>query len=285
MEIKPLQSLKPLTSLKSHKTFEGLTQFWEHDSISTGTKMKFSTFLPRGPVRGALIWLSGLTCTDENFITKAGAQKYLSAAGLMVICPDTSPRGLQLPAEHDAYDFGSGASFYVNATTPGYRDHYQMESYIVSELHELVQTQFGVSKDRISLSGHSMGGHGALTLGLRHPEKFQTISAFSPIVNPVRAPWGIKAFEGYFGSGSGEGAKHDATELILSGAKHPKEILIDQGLADEFFEKQLMTANFTAACRSKNQPLAVNLREGYDHSYYFISTFIENHVKFHASNL
>lgn len=283
--MKTSEASPQIKPLKSHKTFEGLTQFWEHESASTRTKMKFSTFRPHGAVRGALIWLSGLTCTDENFITKAGAQKFLSEAGLMVVCPDTSPRGLQLPTEHDAYDFGSGASFYVDATTSGYRDHYKMETYIVEELHSLIQGQFGISSDRISLSGHSMGGHGALILGLRHPGKFRSLSAFSPIVNPAKAPWGMKAFDGYFESGRTEGVKHDATELVLAGAKHPRKILIDQGLADEFYEKQLMTQNFITACRAKDQPVEVNLREGYDHSYYFISTFIESHVKFHASSL
>ena len=277
-----------LQPLKTHKTFKGLTQFWEHESSSTKTKMKFSTFTPAAASGsaakpgGCVIWLSGLTCTDENFITKAGAQKYLAEKNLMVICPDTSPRALQLPHEHESYDFGSGASFYVDATTPGYRDHYRMETYVASELHTLIQSQFAIAADKISIMGHSMGGHGALTLGLLHPLKFKSVSAFSPIVNPVAAAWGEKAFRGYFGDDRSEWAKHDATELVKSGKRHPREILIDQGLGDEFYAKQLLTGNFVEAAGAAGQPVKANLREGYDHSYYFISTFIETHIAFHA---
>ncbi|KYG61558.1 S-formylglutathione hydrolase [Bdellovibrio bacteriovorus] len=269
--------------LKTHKTFEGKTQFWEHESVSTKTKMKFSTFIPAGPVRGCLIWLSGLTCTDENFITKAGAQKVLAEKGLMVICPDTSPRGLQLPQEHDSWDFGSGASFYLDATTPGYRDHYRMETYIADELHSLIQKEFNVPANKISIFGHSMGGHGALTLGLRHPQKFVSVSAFSPIVNPVNAPWGVKAFTGYLGENKTVWAEHDATELVRSGKRHPQALLVDQGGDDEFLTKgQLLTDNLTKACKEASQKLEVNMREGYDHSYYFISSFVENHIEFHS---
>jgi S-formylglutathione hydrolase len=272
--------------LKSHKTFEGLTQFWEHESRETKTKMKFSTFIPAGEVKGAVIWLSGLTCTDENFITKAGAQKYLAKHQLMVICPDTSPRGLHLPGEHDAYDFGSGAGFYVDATTPGYKDHYRMGSYISQELHQLLTKEFSISPEKISIMGHSMGGHGALILGLREPSKFKSVSAFSPIVNPTKCAWGIKAFTGYFGEQSEQWKAHDATELVASaGKRHQNSILIDQGLKDEFLEKQLLTNNLVQACKAKSQPLEVNFREGYDHSYYFISTFIESQIEFHAKAL
>ena len=267
-----------MKQLKSYKSFEGRTQFWAHESKSTKTEMKFSTFTPGGEVKGCLIWLSGLTCTDENFITKAGAQKYLDEKGLMVICPDTSPRGLNLPGEHEVDDFGSGASFYLNATTPGYRDHYRMSDYIVDELYALVKSQFGVNQS--SISGHSMGGHGALTLGLRFPEKFRSVSAFSPIVNPVAAPWGRKAFAGYLGDDEKTWAQYDACELIKAGRRHPRTILIDQGSADPFLEKQLMTANFTLACKNAGQSAEVNLRDGYDHSYYFISSFIAGHVDF-----
>ncbi len=275
-----------LEPLKSHKIFDGLTQFWEHDSSSTKTKMKFATFMPSGSKpAGCVIWLSGLTCTEENFITKAGAQKYLATQNLMVICPDTSPRGLHLASEHDSYDFGSGASFYIDATSEGYRDHYRMETYLTTELHELIQSQFGIGADNISIMGHSMGGHGALTLGLRHPSKFKSVSAFSPIVNPMASPWGEKVFLGYLGENRSEWMRHDATELVKSGRRHPREILIDQGLADEFYAKQLLTGNFIEAAKSLGQVTRVNLREGYDHSYYFISTFIESHIAFHAAAL
>ncbi len=272
--------------LKTHKTFEGLTQFWEHDSISTQTPMKFSTFIPEGEVRGALVWLSGLTCTDENFITKAGAQRYLQNHGLMVICPDTSPRGLKLPGEHDSYDFGSGASFYVDATVSGYKDHYKMFTYINEELHNLLQSQFKIAKNKISIFGHSMGGHGALVLGLRSAEKFKSVSAFAPIVNPTKCAWGQKALPGYLGSDESTWLSYDATELVRGGSRHPIKILIDQGTKDEFYEKkQLLPENLQAVCKDKGQALQLNLREGYDHSYYFIATFIESHIRFHAESL
>lgn len=273
-------------NLKTHKSFGGLTQFWEHDSKSTGTKMKFSTFTPSGDVKGAVIWLSGLTCTDENFITKAGAQKYLEAHGLMALCPDTSPRGLNLPGEHDAYDFGSGAGFYVNATTEGYKNHYRMFDYVASELHTLLQDEFLIPANKISIMGHSMGGHGALVIGLKHPEKFQSISAFAPISNPINAPWGQKAFAGYLGQDISDWKSYDATELVKSGSSHRQTILIDQGTKDEFYEKrQLLPENFEEACKEANQSVIVNLRHDYDHSYYFISTFIESHIAHHAKAL
>jgi S-formylglutathione hydrolase len=268
---------------KSHKTFAGLTQFWEHDSSSTGTPMQLSTFIPEGGARGCVIFLAGLTCTPENFIVKAGAQKFLAQHGLMVVCPDTSPRGLQLPHEHEAYDFGAGASFYVDATTPGYADHYRMDRYVTGELHALIQARFAV--DRISIMGHSMGGHGALALGLRSPEKFRSISAFSPIAHPSAVPWGQKAFTGYLGADPSKWAAYDATELMTSGRRHPHEILIDQGTADEFLESQLRPADFENACAKAGQSVTVNRRDGYDHSYYFIATYIEAHIAFHAAAL
>ncbi|MDX9732256.1 MAG: S-formylglutathione hydrolase [Bdellovibrionales bacterium] len=272
-------------NLKTHKTFGGLTQFWEHDSTSTGTKMKFSTFIPSGQTKGAIIWLSGLTCTDENFITKAGAQKYLEQHGLMVLCPDTSPRGLNLPGEHDSYDFGSGAGFYLNATTDSYKSHYRMFDYIAHEIHALLVEKFEIPANKISIMGHSMGGHGALVLGLRHPEKFKTVSAFSPISNPTKAPWGEKAFTGYLGDDRKTWFEYDATELVKQGAHHPRTILIEQGAQDEFYEKkQLLPENFEAACKDMNQSVRVNYRDGYDHSYYFIATFIESHIEHHAKD-
>lgn len=273
------------TLLKSHKTFGGLTQFWEHDSLETKTKMKFATFTPSREPKGALIFLSGLTCNEENFITKAGAQRSLEEAGLMVICPDTSPRGLSLPHEHDAYDFGSGAGFYVDAVTPDYKDHYRMYSYVVNELHSLLQTQFGISGLKISVSGHSMGGHGALVMALREPEKFQSVSAFSPIVNPVLSPWGEKAFTGYLGDDRSSWASYDATELIRAGGRIKTDIHIDQGSADEFLVKQLLTTNFEHACKEAGQSAFVTYHDGYDHSYYFISSFIADHVRFHLKAL
>ena len=271
--------------LKTHKSFNGTLRFWEHDSITTGTKMKFSTFTPSGEVKGALIWLSGLTCTDENFMTKAGAQKSLADARLMVICPDTSPRGLDLPQEHEAYDFGSGASFYVNATTDGYRHHYKMFDYVAHELYEILKKEFHVSENKISIMGHSMGGHGALVIGLREPGKFKSISAFSPIVNPSQVPWGQKALKGYLGAESAAWSQYDACALVAAGRVHLSAILIDQGLGDEFLEKQLQPEKFRKICEaSGKQELILRMQEGYDHSYYFIATFIRDHIEFHAKH-
>jgi S-formylglutathione hydrolase len=270
-----------LKILKTHKTFGGLTQFWEHESRATQTKMKFSTFRPAGEIRGCVIWLSGLTCTDENFITKAGSQGVLAQHQLMVICPDTSPRGLGLPHEHDSWDFGSGAGFYVDATTDGYRDHYRMFSYVSQELYALIQSEFKI-KDRISIMGHSMGGHGALVLGLREPQKFKAVSAFAPIVKPMNCPWGEKAFLGYLGADRDAWKAYDTCELLKSGSTHPSPILIHQGTKDEFLEKQLLTANFLEAAKLAGQKHVVELAEDYDHSYYFIATYIESHIRHHA---
>lgn len=270
-----------MNRLKRHKAFEGFTDFWEHESSSTGTKMKVSTFTPPGKTRGALIWLSGLTCTEENFITKAGAQKTLADTGMAVICPDTSPRGLDLPHEKDNWDFGVGAGFYVDATTPVYRDHYRMDSYVTRELYSWIESEFAV-KGKISISGHSMGGHGALVLGLREPEKFTSISAFSPIVNPMACAWGEKAFTGYLGTDRETWRRYDACELIRAGAAHPRPLWVDQGSDDNFLEKQLLTQNLVKASEGTKQKLQVRMQPGYDHSYYFISTFIADHIRFHA---
>jgi S-formylglutathione hydrolase len=270
--------------LKSHKTFGGLTQFWEHASTVTQTPMRFSTYIPSSPPKGCLMWLSGLTCTEENFIAKAGAQRFLNAHQLMVVCPDTSPRGTHLPDEHKSDDFGSGAGFYLDATTPGYSDHYRMETYVTAEMYEWVAQHFSM-EGKISLSGHSMGGHGALTLGLRHPHLFQSVSAFSPIVHPAIVPWGRKAFQGYLGTNEESWKSHDAAQLIRAGHKHPKPLLIDQGLSDPFLETQLRTPLFQEACQAHGQPAEVRMQDGYDHSYYFVSTFIEDHIAFHAEHL
>lgn len=273
-----------MKALKTHKCFEGQVTYFETESQATGTVMKFSTFTPAMRPRGALIWLSGLTCTDENFMIKAGAHKYLSEAGLMVICPDTSPRGLSLPQEHDAYDFGSGAGFYLNATTPGYKDHYRMYDHITQEIYSHLADDLGFH-DKISIMGHSMGGHGALVIGLREAKKFRSVSAFAPIANPVRAPWGQKAFAGYLGEDQKTWAQYDACEILKSGVTHSQPLLVDQGGDDEFLEKQLMPENLESACAKAGQRINLRVRPGYDHSYYFISTFIRDHIEFHAEAL
>lgn len=277
--------MSSLQVLKSHKSFSGLTQFWEHESTSTKTKMKVSTFIPSEKPRGCVIWLSGLTCTEENFIVKAGAQRYLDEHRLMVICPDTSPRGLNLPREYDGWDFGSGAGFYVDATTPGYKDHYRMFSYVTEELHGMTTSQFGIAPDRISIMGHSMGGHGALVAGLRRPEKFRSVSAFSPIAHPTQCPWGEKAFAGYLGDDRAAWLAYDATELIKSGKRHPRPLLIDQGTKDEFLDGQLKPNDLVAAAKANGQAVKLEMRDGYDHSYYFISTYVESHIRFHGQAL
>lgn len=270
--------------LKSHKTFGGKTIFCEHQSNATKTVMKFSAFLPKEKekIANAIIWLSGLTCNEENFITKAGAQKFLKDSNTMIICPDTSPRGIGAPGEDESYDFGTGAGFYVNATTDGYKENYQMYDYIVKDVVELLKDGFGVSN--IAITGHSMGGHGALVIGLRNPDIFSSVSAFSPIVNPVECPWGKKALSGYLGDKIEDWKAYDSCELIENGARHEKTLLIEQGLADEFYKEQLLTDNLADLCEKVGQCFKVNYREGYDHSYYFISSFIEDHIKFHQSN-
>ena len=268
--------------LKQHRCFGGTVSFNEHDSDFTKTKMNFSTFVPDGKIKGCLVWLSGLTCTDENFITKASAQKYLSESGLMVICPDTSPRGLNLPGEHESSEFGSGAGFYVDATTPHYKDHYKMYSYIAQELHSLIQKKF---TSNISIFGHSMGGHGALILGLNEKNKYKSISAFAPIVNPMESPWGQKAFAGYLGNNKSDWEKYDTCQLLKSGLSHPSEILIDQGTLDPFLAERLLTKKLIEANGGEKQKINLRFQEGYDHSYYFISTFIADHIQFHAKYL
>lgn len=274
--------------VKEHKTFEGKTSFWSHDSKITKTEMKFSTFIPgsnrpnSNKVENCIIWLSGLTCNEENFITKSGIQKSLANSNTMVICPDTSPRGLDLENEHASYDFGSGAGFYVNSVTPEYKNHYQMFDYVNLELYNLILDEFLAGSRKISIMGHSMGGHGALILGLNYPDKYHQISAFSPIVNPINCNWGQKAFKGYLGEENKDlWNQFDACELIKSGKKHPKKILIDQGSSDQFLEKELLTQSFIDICEENNQELEVNFQDGYDHSYYFISSFLDSHIKLH----
>ncbi len=271
--------------LKRHKSFGGETLFCKHDSVSINASMNFSIHLPTDveKIDSAIIWLSGLTCNEENFITKAGVQKVLEGTGTMIICPDTSPRGAGVEGEDDSYDFGTGAGFYVNATTDGYKEKYLMYDYIVKDIVSLLNDEFGVSK--ISVMGHSMGGHGALVIGLRNSEIFSSISAFSPIVNPVECPWGQKALEGYLGKNKENWENYDSCLLLKKKNVHHNPILIDQGTADEFFEKQLLTKNFENAACAAGQEVIVNYRNDYDHSYYFIASFIEDHIKFHLKHL
>lgn len=280
-----LEWSKKLEAIKKNKCFDGSNITFEHESHTTKTKMRFSAFLPKEKTafESCIIWLSGLTCNEDNFITKAGVQQYLKDTGTMIVCPDTSPRGLDLPKEHDAFNFGSGAGFYLTATTEGYKDHYKMDQYITDELINLLRSKFGIKK--FSIMGHSMGGHGALTLGLKNQELFSSVSAFSPVVNPSKTPWGSEALTGYLGDNKEDWKAYDSTELLKSGIKREDCLLIDQGLNDEFLEKELITKNLEEAASKANQALEVKYREGYDHSYFYISTFIKEHIDFHLKAL
>ena len=272
-----------MKKIKEHKSFNGYTRFYEHNSVSTKTRMRFSTYEPNKKTGRALIWLAGLTCNEENFITKAGAQKYLSEAGIMLICPDTSPRGLDLPGEHEVFYFGSGASLYLDAKTKGYRDHYNMYSYVNEEIYKLLQEEFGIGK--ISIFGHSMGGHGAISLALKNPKKYKSVSAFAPVVHPMKSSWGIYGLPRFLGPDENLWKEHDSVELIKKGLNYPAEILIDQGTADDFIGKHIHLEDFSEVCRENGQIINIKYREGYDHGYYYIASFIEEHINFHDKQM
>ena len=246
--------------------------------------MTFSVYLPPQAETGKKVpvvyWLSGLTCTDENFSTKAGAQRLAAELGLALVMPDTSPRGENVPDDEDgAYDLGLGAGFYVNATEPPWSRHYRMYDYVTGELPGLVQKHFPVSEKQ-AISGHSMGGHGALMIALKNPGQYVSASAFSPIANPVNCPWGEKAFSHYLGDNPESWKSYDTTELIAAGAD-PLPVLVDQGTDDNFLGTQLNTEKLIAVCRERDFPAEIRYQEGYDHSYYFIASFIEEHLRFH----
>lgn len=275
-----------MKELEQHACFGGTLSVYEHNSKTLNCTMKFSVFLPPQSKNSdvpCLTFLSGLTCTHENFTTKAGAYCHATREGLAIIAPDTSPRGDNIP-DDDAYDFGQGAGFYINATQEPWAKHFQMEDYITTELYTLICENFPVSARKQGICGHSMGGHGALTLGLKYPDLYKSISAFSPIVAPSQVPWGHKAFTGYIGNDTEEWKKHDACALMVSAGHRSTspEILIDQGAADNFLEEQLKPHLFEEACRSTEQKLTLRMHDGYDHSYYFIQSFIDDHIKHHA---
>jgi S-formylglutathione hydrolase len=262
------------------RCFGGRQRILRHGSEATGTPMQLSVFLPPAAESGrvpVLYFLSGLTCTEENFSVKAGAQRYAAEHGLALVVPDTSPRGLDLPGEHDDWDFGSGAGFYVNASEAPWKDHYRMYEYVTEELPRLVAESQPIEIERAAISGHSMGGHGALVIGLRNRERYASISAFAPIVSPTRCPWGERAFSAYLGTDRARWADWDAS-LLVAGSPHAHPILIDQGSADGFLEEQLKPELFEAACRQSGQALELRIQEGYDHSYYFIASFIGDHI-------
>lgn len=277
-----------ITTISQNKCFEGTQTIFSHESTETGCTMRVSIYLPpqaQGNKVPVLFWLSGLTCTEENFTAKAGAQRVAAELGMAFVAPDTSPRGVRFPGDDASYDFGLGAGFYVDATEEPWSANYRMYSYITKELFELVGANFAVDTSRAGISGHSMGGHGALTIGLKNPEQFKSISAFSPIVSPMRCPWGEKALTGYLGADRETWRQYDATALVEKMGWKGPTILVDQGTKDQFLENQLKPQLLTEACEKAGVPLEVRMQDGYDHSYYFIATFIEDHLRHHAQFL
>lgn len=270
------------------KIFGGRQGQYRHQSNTLNCDMEFSVYLPPQAKDNSvpvLYWLSGLTCTDQNFVTKAGAQQFATEHGIAIVCPDTSPRGDDVPDDPEgAWDFGKGAGFYVNATQEPWTQHYQMFDYITQELPTLLQGHFPINTQKSSISGHSMGGHGALTIALNNTEQYKSVSAFSPIVSPLNCLWGEKALGNYLGGDKATWAAHDTCELVRS-ANQQLPTLIDQGTDDGFLEEQLKTSLLIQACEETNYPMTVRYQEGYDHSYFFIASFIGEHIAFHAKYL
>ncbi|KAL5719828.1 S-formylglutathione hydrolase [Ranunculus cassubicifolius] len=281
-------STKPV-EISSSKMFGGYNKRYKHYSPILGCSMNFTLYFPPSPSPShkfpVLYWLSGLTCTDENFIVKSGAQRAASKEGVALIAPDTSPRGLNVEGEADSWDFGVGAGFYLNATQEKWKN-WRMYDYIVKELPKLLADNFDqLDTSRASISGHSMGGHGALTIYLKNLDKYKSVSAFAPIVNPINCPWGQKAFSNYLGDDKSAWEEYDATCLVAKHTNLLASILIDQGEADNFLHNQLLPNKFEEACRGAGVPLILRLQPGYDHSYNFIQTFIDDHVSHHAQAL
>ena len=274
--------------VSQNRCFGGVQAVYSHDSTQTKTPMRFSIFTPDHVTDQSLpvLWyLSGLTCTEENFTVKAGVQRYAAQHGLIVIAPDTSPRGANIEGEDDSYDFGSGAGFYVDATESPWSENYRMYSYITKELPELVFNEFNADTNRQGITGHSMGGHGALTIALKNPDTYKSVSAFAPICSPTQCPWGHKALGGYLGSDQNTWLDYDAVELIKAGKKVSGEILVDQGGGDDFLAEQLKPELLQKACDDNGQGLNLRIHEGYDHSYFFIATFMGDHVAHHTKEL
>ncbi len=276
--------------LSRHRAFGGVVSFHRHIAAETACEMKFSVYLPPQAERRkvpALWYLAGLTCTEETFMFKAGAQRVAAELGLALVSTDTSPRGVPLPGDSDSWDFGVAAGFYLDAQAPPWSQHYRMYSYVTRELPALVEEHFPIDPKRQGIFGHSMGGHGALTIGLNNPERYRSISAFAPISAPMQCPWGQKAFSGYLGADRERWRQYDACELIraLPTVSGRPPLLVDQGLADQFLEQQLMPERLEQACKDTGYPLTLRRQPGYDHGYYFISTFIEDHLRHHARAL
>ena len=277
-----------MKQVAENRCFDGRQLRFEHRSSALDCDMRFSVYLPPAAASGkvpALYWLSGLTCTDENFVTKAAAQRYAAAAGIAIIAPDTSPRGEGVPDDTEAaYDFGLGAGFYVNATEAPWSTHYRMYDYVVDELPALVSNALPIDPDRTGIFGHSMGGHGALTIALKNTDRYRCVSAFSPICSPLQCPWGEKALGNYLGADRDTWLAYDSCALLPLAAKQ-LPMLIDQGTADDFLADQLKPELLQAAAAKANYPLTLRMQTGYDHSYFFISSFIEDHIRFHAEHL
>jgi S-formylglutathione hydrolase len=277
-----------ITTISQNRCFGGVQGIYAHESAETGCRMRFGVYLPPQAVTGrvpTLYWLSGLTCTEENFIVKAGAQRIAAELGIALIVPDTSPRGLDIPGEAASYDFGLGAAFYVDATQMPWSRGYRMYSYVVNELRELIVAEFPVDASRAGIFGHSMGGHGALTIALKNPQLYKSVSAFAPICSPMRCPWGEKALAGYLGADRAAWGDYDATALIEGRGWRGPPLLVDQGTKDQFLDSQLKPELLRTACLERNVALELRMQDGYDHSYFFISSFIEDHLRFHARHL
>ena len=276
-----------LTTIAQNRCFGGVQGTYSHESTTTGCTMRFGVYLPpQAETRQVplLYWLSGLTCTEENFIIKAGAQRVAAELGIALVVPDTSPRGLDIPGEAANYDFGLGAGFYVDATVAPWSLGYRMYSYVVRELRDVVTAGFPIDSSRAGIFGHSMGGHGALTIALKNPQKYKSLSAFAPIAAPIQSPWGVKAFSGYLGAYRAAWSQYDATELVKAGHKFAGGILIDQGTADKFLADQLKPELLVSACKAAGQEIYLQMREGYDHGYFFIQSFIDDHLRHHAQH-
>jgi S-formylglutathione hydrolase len=271
-----------------HRLFDGRQGFYEHDSSACAGPMRFSVYLPPAALAGervpAIYFLAGLTCNDETFMIKAGAQRFAAAFGLALVAPDTSPRAARFAGDDEHWDFGLGAGFYVDATVAPWSQAYRMHSYVTDELPALVERNFPVAAEARGIFGHSMGGHGALVAALRHPDRYRSVSAFAPIVAPSRVPWGEKAFSRYLGDDRGAWAEYDACELVRR-RRRDGTLLVDQGTNDQFLERELKPQLLAKACAESGQPLELRLHEGYDHSYWFIATYIEDHLRHHARAL
>ena len=277
-----------LEQIGSNQSFGGQQLRYKHQSSVLNCEMTFSIYLPpqaeKGPVP-VLYWLSGLTCNDENFVQKAGAQQHAAEHGIAIVCPDTSPRGDGVADDPEgAYDMGLGAGFYVNATQQPWAEHYEMYSYITDELPALINGEFPVDSQRASISGHSMGGHGALTIALKNPGQYKSVSAFSPIVSPLSCPWGDKVLSNYLGDDREIWAQYDSVELVKSATEH-LPVLVDQGDSDNFLVEQLKTELLISAAGKADYPMQIRMQPNYDHSYFFIATFIGEHIAFHARAL